>query len=251
MGTGTEASPFKSHQNVGQLPLKPGDRVCFRVVRATTGASPSGPAARRRPHRLNQLWPRPSSTVHQFGFRRRLRERLPYQRRSVIVDGLCFHNGPSVPPHGKVPTRSARREPSSWNKAPTCHLRNCEVVNYPVGFQEILPWTRSANSLAPQIPPVGSHNRGNRSGASTGTRGPTSAAPAVQRQALYQLFDVPLLRRRPGDQLGPRARYVAVRVGQPATLAQSRSGPRTAIGARPNSAPSKCVTPMARWCRSS
>jgi len=133
---GTEAAPWRRLERLEGLALNPGDHVYFVRGSSFHGGvtiASSGTADAPITFATSGEGAMPRFTNTDIGH---LNGNVFLVTGShVIVDGLYFHNGPASPPSLKP---SPVRKMGAVFIAPGAShniIRNCEVFNYPVGFQ--------------------------------------------------------------------------------------------------------------------
>lgn len=133
---GTEAAPWKNLNRLDNLALNPGDHVYF--VRGSSfhgGVTIASSGTADAPITFTATgegaMPRFTNTdiLHLNG------NVFLVAGSHVIIDGLYFHNGPAAAPRLKPSPVSAMGAVFIKSGAQHNVIRNCEVFNYPVGFQ--------------------------------------------------------------------------------------------------------------------
>lgn len=136
-GDGATASPFKSLQKVAALPLKPGDRVRFARNSSFHGSvTIEASGTKEAPIVLTAYGKGRAPRFTNSDFADAYGSVFRIRGSHVVVDGLYLHSGPSVPPtiEGSDPVRKTGAV-FVERGAEHVTIRNCEVVDYPIGFQ--------------------------------------------------------------------------------------------------------------------
>ena len=134
---GTRERPFKELQKIHDLPLKPGDRVCF--VRGSSyhgSVTIEASGTQEAPIVLTSYGEGHLPKFTNSDFDDAYGSVFRIKGSHVVVDGLYFHSGPSVPPT-REGSDAVRKTGAVFVErgAENVVIRNCEVVDYPIGFQ--------------------------------------------------------------------------------------------------------------------
>jgi len=133
---GTEAAPWKNLDRLDGLTLNPGDTVYF--VRGSSfhgGVTIASSGTADAPITITASGEGSMPRFTNTDIRHLNGNVFLVSGSHVIIDGFYFHNGPAAPPSLRP---SPVREMGAVFIAPGANqniIRNCEVYDYPVGFQ--------------------------------------------------------------------------------------------------------------------
>ncbi len=133
---GTEKAPWKSLDSLSELVLKPGDSVYF--VRGSSfhgGVTIASSGTEDAPITFTSTGEGALPRFTNTDVRHLNGNVFLVTGSHIIIDGLYFHNGPAAPPSLRP---SPVRQMGAVFVGPGAEyniIRNCEVYDYPVGFQ--------------------------------------------------------------------------------------------------------------------